>query len=55
MERSMTRAASTAGREGLALPAQEGAGDAAHGVELLLKVHAQGEEVDAVPGDGGRR
>ena len=31
----------------------EGAGDAAHGVHLLLKVHAEGEEVDAVPGPGG--
>ena len=30
-------------------------GDAAHGVELFLKVHAQGEEVDAVPGTGGHR
>jgi len=41
------------GQGGLALPAQEGAGDAAHGVQLLLKVHAQGEEVDAIPGPGG--
>ena len=39
---------------GTALPAVEGAGDAAHGVELFLKVHAQGEEVDAVPGAGRR-
>ena len=38
---------------GAALPAVEAAGDAAHGVQLLLKVHAQGEEVDAVPGTGG--
>lgn len=41
------------GQRGLALPAHEGAGDAAHGVQLLLKVHAQGEEVHAVPGTGG--
>ena len=38
---------------GAALTAVEAAGDAAHGVHLLLKVHAQGEEVDAVPGTGG--
>ena len=41
------------GQGGLTLPAEEGAGDAAHGIELFLKVHAQGEEVDAVPGPGG--
>ena len=41
------------GQGGLALAAHEGAGDAAHGVQLLLKVHGQGEEVDAVPGAGG--
>ena len=41
------------GQRGLALPAHEGAGDPAHGVELLLEVHAQGEEVHAVPGTGG--
>ena len=41
------------GQGGPALAAHEGAGDAAHGVQLLLKVHAQGEEVDAVPGAGG--
>ncbi len=40
---------------GTALAAVEAAGDAAHGVQLLLKVHAQGEEVDAVAGTGGRR
>ena len=38
---------------GAALPAVEAAGDAAHSVQLFLKVHAQGEEVDAVPGTGG--
>ena len=38
---------------GAALAAVEAAGDAAHGVHLLLKVHAQGEEVDAVAGTGG--
>ena len=37
---------------GTALPAVEGAGDAAHSIHLLLKVHAQREEVDAVPGTG---
>ena len=41
------------GEGGLPLSPEEGAGDAAHGVELLLKVHGQGEEVDAVPGTGG--
>ena len=41
------------GQGGLALAAHKGAGDAAHGVQLLLKVHAQGEEVHAVPGTGG--
>ncbi|SCI52688.1 Uncharacterised protein [uncultured Flavonifractor sp.] len=41
------------GQGGTALTAHEGAGDAAHGVQLLLKVHAQGEEVHAVPGTGG--
>ena len=34
---------------GAALPAHEGAGDTAYGIHLLLKVHAEGEEVDAVP------
>ena len=38
---------------GAALPAHEAAGDAAHGVHLLLEVHAQGEEVDAVARTGG--
>ena len=37
---------------GTTLAAVEAAGDAAHGVQLLLKVHAEGEEVDAVPGTG---
>ena len=37
---------------GTALAAVEAAGDAAHGVHLLLKVHAQGEEVDTVTGTG---
>ena len=41
------------GQRGLPLTAQEGAGDTAHGVQLLLKIHAQREEVDAVPGTGG--
>ena len=41
------------GQRGTALAAHEGAGNAAHGVQLLLKVHAQGEEVHAVPGTGG--
>ena len=35
---------------GTALPFDKGAGDAAHRVHLLLKVHRQGEEVDAVAG-----
>ncbi len=38
---------------GTPLPAEEAAGDTAHGVHLLLKVHAEGEEVDAVPRAGG--
>ena len=37
---------------GATLAAVEAAGDAAHGVHLLLKVHAQREEVDAVAGTG---
>ena len=41
------------GQGGLALAAHEGAGDPAHGVQLLLKVHGEGEEVHAVPGAGG--
>ncbi len=41
------------GQGGLALPAHEGAGDAADGIELFLKVHAQGEEVHPVSGAGG--
>ena len=41
------------GQRGAALPAHEGAGDAAHRVQLLLKVHGQGEEVHPVPGAGG--
>ena len=44
----------TAGQDGLfagaALTAHKAAGDAAHSVQLLLKVHAQREEVDAVAG-----
>ena len=35
---------------GAALTAHEAAGDAACGVELLLKLDAQGEEIDAVAG-----
>ena len=38
---------------GTALAAVEAAGDAADGIQLLLKVDAQGEEVDAVAGTGG--
>ena len=38
---------------GAALTAVEAAGDAAHRVQLLFEVHAQGEEVDAVTGTGG--
>ena len=38
---------------GATLAAVEAAGDAAHGVHLLLEVHGQGEEVDAVAGTGG--
>ena len=41
------------GQGGLALTAHEGAGDPAHGVQLLLEVHGEGEEVHAVPGAGG--
>ena len=41
------------GQRGTALTAHEGAGDAAHGVQLLLKLNAQREEVDAVTGTGG--
>ena len=37
---------------GLALPAVEGAGDAAHGVHPLFKFDGQGEVVDARLGDG---
>ena len=46
----------TAGQDallaGTALAAHEAAGDAAHSVHLLLKVNAEGEEVDAVTGTG---
>ena len=35
---------------GTSFPAHKAAGDAAHGIELFFKVHAQGEEIDAVPG-----
>ena len=41
------------GQAGLALPAHEAAGDAAHGVELLVEVHGEGEVIDAVLGTGG--
>ena len=37
---------------GTALTAHERAGDAAHGIQLLLKVHAQREEVHSVTGTG---
>ena len=44
----------TAGQDGVlagaAFAAHEAAGDAAGGIQLLFKLHAQGEEVDAVPG-----
>ena len=40
------------GQRGLTLAAHKGAGDAAHSVQLFLKVHGQGEEVDAVAGTG---
>ncbi len=40
---------------GTALAAVEGTGDAADGVELLLKVNGEGEEVDAVARAGGSR
>ena len=47
----------TGGQDGLlagtALAAHETAGDAAHGVQLLFIIHAQGEEVDAVAGSLG--
>ena len=49
MGRSMTRVG------GLALAAVEGAGDAADGVKLLLKVDGEGEEVDAVARTGRGR
>ena len=35
---------------GTALPFQEGAGDFAHRVELFLKVHRKGQEINAIPG-----
>ena len=41
------------GQAGLALTAHEAAGDAAHGVELLIEVHGEGEVIDAVLGAGG--
>ena len=31
----------------------EAAGDTSHGIELFLKVHAEGEEIDSVSGPGG--
>ncbi len=37
---------------GTAFPAVEAAGNTPHGVELLLKIHAQGEEIHAVTGTG---
>ena len=40
------------GQGGTALTAHEGAGDAAHSVQLLLKLNGEGEEVDAVTGTG---
>ena len=41
------------GQRGAALTAHEAAGDAAHGIQLLLKLHRQGEEIHAVTGTGG--
>src|SRR5699024_2491006 len=41
------------GQAGTALAAHEAAGDAPHGVELLVEVHGEGEVVDAVPRAGG--
>ena len=41
------------GQRGTALAAHEGARDAAHGVQLLFKVDAQGEEIHAIAGTGG--
>ena len=38
-----------------ALTLEEGAGDFAHGVELLLKIDGEGEEVDALARFGGSR
>ena len=38
---------------GPALPALEGAGDLAHGIELFLKIHGEGEEIHSFPGLGG--
>ena len=35
---------------GTAFPLQEGAGDLAHGIQLLLKVHGQREEINALTG-----
>ena len=39
---------------GLSLSLVETAGDLSHGIELLLKLHAQGKEVDPLPGFVGR-
>ena len=59
-ERAQRAVDQTGGQDGLlgrtALALDEAAGDLAHGIELFLKVHAQGEEVDARAGrlgDGG--
>ena len=41
------------GQRGLPLPAHKGAGNPAHGVQLFLKVHGQGEEIHPVSGPGG--
>ena len=41
------------GQAGLALTAHEAAGDAAHGVELFVKVYGEGEVVDSILGAGG--
>ena len=40
---------------GLSFPLVETSGDLAHGIQLLLKLHTQGEEINALPGLFGRR
>ena len=43
------------GQRGLPLPAHKGAGNPAHGIQLFLKVHGQGEEIHARLWAGERR